>query len=106
MVGGHHGECGAQAYNGSLWAEPPAESRGSPWSEGQGGRSLPEAESILVTGCPTEPANLALVRENSMLCYGPLVSELGGAECMVPLQPRHWGPVPPPPMDTIADKSA
>ena len=28
----------------------------SPWS---GGRSPPEAESILVTGCPTEPANLA-----------------------------------------------
>jgi len=25
-----------------------------------------------------------------MLCYSPLVSELGGAECMVP-QPRHWG---------------
>ena len=31
-------------------AEPPAGSRG---------RSPPEAESILVIGCPTEPANLA-----------------------------------------------
>jgi len=35
-----------------------------------------------------------------MLCYGPLVSELG-AECMVP-QPHHWGavlsPPAPPPM--------
>jgi len=31
-----------------------------------------------------EPANLAPVRENSMFCYGPLVSELGGPECMVP----------------------
>ena len=41
----------------------------------------PEAESILVIGCPTKPANLAPVRENSMFCYGPLVSELGGAEC-------------------------
>ena len=28
----------------------------SPWS---GGQSPPEAESILVIGCPTEPANLA-----------------------------------------------
>jgi len=28
----------------------------SPWS---GGRSPPEAESILVIGCATEPANLA-----------------------------------------------
>ena len=33
--------------------------------------------------------------ENSMLCYGPLVSELGGGECMVP-QPRHWGACAPP----------
>ena len=40
MVGGHHGECGARAYNGSPGAEP-------------------EAESILVIGCPTEPVNLA-----------------------------------------------
>jgi len=31
-----------------------------------------------------------------MLCYGPLVSELDGPECMVP-QPRHWGVVPPGP---------
>jgi len=26
--GGHHGECGARAYNGGLGAEPPAGSRG------------------------------------------------------------------------------
>jgi len=50
----------------------------------------PEAESILVIGCPTEPANLAPVRENSMLCYGVLVSELGGRVHGAP-QPRHWG---------------
>ena len=25
--------------------------------------------------------------ENNMLCYGPLVSELGGAECMVTPNP-------------------
>jgi len=40
VVGGrHHGECGARAYNGGLGA--------------------PEAESILVIECLTEPANLA-----------------------------------------------
>ena len=33
--------------------------------------------------------------ENSMLCYGPLVSELGGPECMVPTNPVIGGPVPP-----------
>ena len=43
-----------------------------------------------------EPANLAPVRENSMLCYGPLVSELGAQSAWCP-QPRHWGPVPPAP---------
>ena len=49
---GHHGESGARAYNGGLGAELPAGSRGrSP------GRN--EAESILVIGCPTAPANLA-----------------------------------------------
>ena len=35
MVGGHHGECGARAYNGDLEAEPPAGSRGR--APGQGG---------------------------------------------------------------------
>jgi len=30
-------------------------------SPGSGGQSPPEAESILVIGCPTEPANLAPV---------------------------------------------
>jgi len=52
MVGGHHGECGARAYNGGLGAEPPAGSRGR--APGQGSKA-PEAESILVIGCPTEP---------------------------------------------------
>ena len=47
----------------------------SPWS---GGRSPPEAESILVIGCPTEPAPVC---ENSMFCYGPLVSVGGPRVC-------------------------
>ena len=44
VAGVHHGKCGARAYNGGLGAEPPPGH---------------EAESILVIGCPTEPANLA-----------------------------------------------
>ena len=28
VVGVHHGECGARAYNGGMGAEPPARSRG------------------------------------------------------------------------------
>ena len=53
MVGGHNGECGC------LGADPPAGSRGR--APGQGARRAkpPEAESILVIGCSTEPANLA-----------------------------------------------
>ena len=80
MVGVHHGECGARAYNGGLTAEPPAGSRDRAPDQGVRGRSPLEAESILVIGCPIEPANLASVRENSMLCYGPLVSRVGGAQ--------------------------
>jgi len=52
-----------------------------PLVRGSGGRSPPEAESILVIGCPTEPANLAPVCENSMFCYGPLVSVGGPRVC-------------------------
>ena len=48
MVGGHHGECGARAYNGGPGAEPPVK-----------GAKPPEAESILVIGCSMGPANLA-----------------------------------------------
>jgi len=59
VVGGHHGECGARAYNGGLGAEPPAGSRGTAPGQGVRGRSPLEAESILVIGCPAEPANLA-----------------------------------------------
>ena len=53
MVGGHHGECGARAYNGTgVWGQSPQR---SPAAE----PLVNEAESILVIGCPTEPANLA-----------------------------------------------
>ena len=59
VVGGHHGECGAQAYNGGLGAEPPAGSRGRAPGRGSGGRSPPEADSILVIGCPTDPGKFS-----------------------------------------------
>ena len=59
MVGGHHGECGARAYNGGMAAKPAAGSRGRAPGQGVRGAKPPEAESILVIGCPTEPANLA-----------------------------------------------
>ena len=38
----------------------------SPQRQGSRGRSPPEAESILVIGCPTEPANLALHGMNGL----------------------------------------
>jgi len=36
-LGGHHGECGARAYDRGLGAEPPAGSRGR--APGQGGKA-------------------------------------------------------------------
>ena len=43
-----------------VWgAEPPAGSRGRAPDQGVRGAKPPEAESMLVIGCPTEPANLA-----------------------------------------------
>ena len=65
MVGGHHVECGARAYNEGLGAEPQrgSELQGqSPWSGG--GRSPSEAESMVI-GCPTELANLAPFSKNA-----------------------------------------
>jgi len=59
VVGGHHGECGARAYNGGLGAESPAGSRGRAPGQGSGGQSPPETESILAIECATERANLA-----------------------------------------------
>ena len=43
-----------------VWGQSPQRGPGAePLVRGSGGRSSPEAESILVIGCPTEPANLA-----------------------------------------------
>ena len=48
---GHHGDCGARAYNGGPGA--------GPLVRVSGGHRSPDVESILVIGCPMEPANLA-----------------------------------------------
>jgi len=64
----------------------------------RGAKPPPEAESILVIAGPTEPANLAPVRENTMFCYGPLVSELGGPRVHgAPRTPSLGGRCPPAP---------
>jgi len=42
-----------------VWGQSPQQGPGAePLVRGSGGQSPPEAESILVIGCPTEPANL------------------------------------------------
>jgi len=90
-VGGHHGECAARAYNGGLGAEFLV--RGS-------GLRPPEAESILVIGCPTEPANLAQFQKMSLpktVCFVTVhwCQELGAQSAWCP-QPRRWGACAPP----------
>jgi len=43
-----------------VWGQSPQQGPGAaPVVRGSGGEAPPEAESILVIGCPTEPANLA-----------------------------------------------
>ena len=62
-LGDHHGECGARACNGGSGSRAPSgvQRQNPGWSGGQAEVRSPlsEAESILVIGCPTEPANLA-----------------------------------------------
>jgi len=44
-----------------VWGQSPQRGPGAePLVKGSGGRSPPEAESVLVIGCPTEPATLGL----------------------------------------------
>jgi len=99
---GHNGECGARACNG-VWGQSPQRGPGAePLVKGPGGRSPPKAESILVIGCPTEPANLAPVRENSMLLIVTVHwCQSWGAECNGAPNPVIGGlcPPAPPPME-------
>ena len=47
-----------------VWGQSPQRGpEAEPLVRGSGGRSVHEAESILVIGCPTEPANLALFQK-------------------------------------------
>ena len=77
-----------------VWGRAPAWSRGRAPGQGVWGVKPPETDSILVVGCPTEPTSLAPVRENSMVGYGPLLSELGAQSAWCP-NPVIGGPVPP-----------
>ena len=52
------GERGGRAYNWGLGAEPPAGSRDRAPGQGVRGRSPPEAENLLASGCATEAENL------------------------------------------------
>jgi len=46
-----------------VWGQSPQRGAGAEPLVGVRGRSPPEAESIFVIGCPTEPANLAPFQE-------------------------------------------
>jgi len=81
-----------------VWGQSPQRGPGAePLVRGLGGRSLPEAESILVIGCPTEPANLAPVRENSCFVTVHWCQSWGAQSAWCPPTPSLGGPVPPPP---------
>ena len=70
----------------------------SPWSGGQGAKP-PEAESILVTGCPTERANLAPFQKMHLYFYsrcngnhmGKIYVEIQGGQ-VTPLAPSWRRP--------------
>ena len=67
VIGGGMGQClgGTMASAEhepitGVWGQSPERGPGAePLVRRSGGRSPPEAERILVIGCPTEPANLA-----------------------------------------------
>ena len=68
VVRGHHGECGAQAYNGYSGGRAPGGVQGQSAAPGHGVRRA-KAESISVIWCPTKPANLApLVKFSKYSC--------------------------------------
>ena len=61
VVAGGTMACGARAYTGGMEQSPQRGPGAEPLVKESGGAKPPEAESILVIGCPTEPANLAPV---------------------------------------------
>ena len=58
-MGANHGDCAAQAYNGSL-GEPPAGFGGGAPGQGPGGEAPSEAETLLAFGRLMEAANLPI----------------------------------------------
>ena len=59
MVGGTMASAEHEPITG-VWGQSPQRGPGAePLVKGSRGAKPPEAESILVIGCPTEPANLA-----------------------------------------------
>jgi len=93
-----------------VWGRAPSGVQGqNPWSGGQGGEAPPEADSIWVIGCLTEPANLAPFQKCPFELYALLRStgvRVGGPKVHGAPNPVIGGPVPlgppaPPPMGVL-----
>ena len=103
VVGRHHGEGGARAYNGGLGARAPSGVQGqSPWSVCKGGKapwSWKHFGHWMSNGADK-------FSTSSWKQYGLLRStgvRVGGGQSAWCPQPRHWGactPPAPPPMFT------
>jgi len=83
-----------------VWGQSPQRGPGAePWSGGQGAKP-PEAEIILVIGCPTEPANLAPFQNISYRKQCALLRStgvrVGGGRVHGDPNPVIGGAVPPP----------
>jgi len=101
VVGEHHGECGARAYNGGLGAEPPAGSRDrAPWNWKHFGHWMSNGAGK----CSPFP-KMSLPKT---VCFVTVhwCHSWGAQSAWCP-QLRHWGlcprpPPAPPPMQTGA----
>jgi len=70
-----------------VWGQSPSEVQGqSPWSGGDAPWSWKHFGHWMSNG-----AGKFSTSENSMFCYGPLVSDLGGGRVHGAPEPRHWG---------------
>ena len=67
VIGGHHGECGARAYNGGLGQSPQRGPGTQPLIRGSGGRSPPEAESLLAFQRPITAKKITSITVSSKL---------------------------------------
>ena len=97
VVGGTMASAEHEPITG-VWGQSPQRGPGTEplVRAGVRGRSPPEAESILVIGCPTEPANLASFQKCHFEQYALLLStgvRVGGGQSAWCPQSRHWGEV-------------